>query len=114
MDLKSSAQINAEIFNLGPELFQTVSEELLEKGTVAATESEHAVNKVRLQSACDAVIAQAEFDLTKDHRTLWQDIWPRIVYAGTQSDKATKEIESMRALLPIFQDLDHFSPGQRV
>jgi len=114
MNIQSSSQINAEIFNFGPELFQAVCDELLKKGTVAATESEHAANKARLQSACDAVIAQAEFDLKKDHRALWQDIWPRIVYAGTNSNKAAREIESMRALVPMFQDLDNFSPERYV
>jgi hypothetical protein len=109
-----SALINSEIFNFAPVMFQAVCDELLENGTVATTETEHAANKVRLQTACDAVIAQAEFNLNRDHRALWQDIWPRIVFAGTNNVRAASEIESMRALVPMFNDLDHFLPERYV
>ena len=114
MNHRSSAQINSEIVNFGPAVFKAICDDLLENGTVADTERQHEANKVRLQAACDDVIARAEFDLKKDHRALWQEIWPRIVYAGTRSSKATEEINSMRALVPMFQDLDHFSPERYV
>jgi len=106
----TSARINAEIFNIGPDLFQAVCRELLEKATVVASAVQHEANKALLQAACDAVIEEAQIDPGLDHRALWQAIWPRIVYAGTLASKATREIDSMRTLVPMFQDLDHFSP----
>lgn len=111
---KTSAQINTEIFNIGPELFLTICQELLKKATVATSEIQHEANKARLQAACDSVINEAQINPNLDHRELWQAIWPRIVYAGTRASKATAEIRSMRALVPIFQDLDHFSPERFV
>lgn len=114
MAYNTSAQINAEIFNIGPDLFQAVCRDLLEKATVAASATQHEANKVRLQAACDAVIDEAQIDPALDHSALWQAIWPRIVYAGTRASKATGEINSMRTLVPMFQDLDHFSPERFV
>lgn len=110
MTYNTSAQINAEIFNIGADFFQTVCRDLLAKATVAASATQHEANQALLQAACDAVIDEAQIDLGMDHRALWQAIWPRIVYAGTRSSKATGEVNSMRALVPMFQDLDHFSP----
>lgn len=106
----TSAQINAQIFNIGPDLYTAVCHDLLAKATVASTALQHESNQKLLQAACDAVINEAQIDLSLDHRALWQAIWPRIVYAGTLAAKATDEINSMRALVPMFQDLDHFSP----
>jgi hypothetical protein len=111
---KSSAQINSEIFNFGPDLFNAVSRNVLLKATVAESKAQHEENQVLLQNACDAVINEAQIDLKLDHRALWQVIWPRIVYAGTRASKATAEINSMRALVPLFQDLDNFSPEKYV
>jgi len=110
----TSAQINAEIFNIGPDLFRAVCRELLAKATAATSETLHEANKTLLQRACDTVINEAEIDPDLDHRSLWQAIWPRIVYAGTRASKATEEINSMRALVPMFRDLDHFSPERFV
>lgn len=106
----TSAQINAQIFNIGPDFYTAVCHDLLAKATVADTAPQHVANQRLLQAACDAVINEAQIDLGLDHRALWQAIWPRIVYAGTLAAKATDEINSMRALVPMFQDLDHFSP----
>jgi hypothetical protein len=106
----TSAQINAEIFNMAPDLYQSVRRELLAKATVTTSAELHEANQALLQAACDAVIDEAQIDLGLDHRALWQAIWPRIVYAGTRASKATGEINSMRALVPMFKDLDHFSP----
>lgn len=107
---KTSAQINAEIYNIGPDFFQAVCRDLLTKATVAASATQYKANQALLQASCDAVINEADIDLGMDHRTLWQVIWPRIVYAGTRSSKATEEVNSMRALVPMFRDLDDFSP----
>lgn len=84
------------------------------KATVADSTPKHEANKALLQATCDAVINEAQINPDLDHRALWQAIWPRIVYAGTRASKATGEINSMRALVPIFQDLDHFSPERFV
>jgi hypothetical protein len=110
----TSAQINAQIFNIGPDFFTAVCHDLLAKATAADTPPQHVANQKRLQATCDAVINEAQIDLGLDHRALWQAIWPRIVYAGTLAAKATDEINSMRALVPMFQDLDHFSPERFV
>ena len=111
---KSSAQINSEIYNFGPDLFNAVSRNVLLNATVAESTAQHEKNQVLLQNACDAVINEAQIDLKLDHRALWQVIWPRIVYAGTRASKATAEINSMRACVPMFQDLDNFSPENYV
>lgn len=107
---KTSAQINVEIFNHGPALFNAVCSDVLSLATVADSKIKNEANQTLLQNACDAVINEAQIDLKLDHRALWQAIWPRIVYAGTRASKATAEINSMRAIVPMFQDLDNFSP----
>ena len=114
MIYRNSAQINTEIYNIGPELFKSLCEDLLERATIDSSQSQHEANKALLQAGCNAVINEAGIDPNRDHRALWQAIWPRIVYAGTLAAKATKEIASMRALVPMFQDLDNFSPERYV
>ncbi|PJI54583.1 hypothetical protein CTI14_13700 [Methylobacterium radiotolerans] len=37
-------------------------------------------------------------------------LWARIVYAGIKASIATAEISSMRDLVPLFRDLDHYAP----
>lgn len=104
-----SAQINAEIFNIGPALFEAVCEDVRLHATYAASAAEHAANQKQLERAVKAVLDDA-LPRTLDHRGLWQAIWPRIAYAGTRASKASAEIESMRRLVPLFQDLDHYDP----
>jgi hypothetical protein len=85
----TSAHINAEIFNISPNLFQAVCRDLLAKATVAASATQHEANKALLQAACDAVINDAQIDLGLDHRALWQAIWPRIVYCVFRTQSAS-------------------------
>jgi hypothetical protein len=104
-----SAQINAEIFNIGPALFEAVCEEVRLHATLADSSAAHAANQNQLDRAVKTVLDEA-LPRTLDHQGLWQAIWPRIVYAGTRASKASAEIESMRRLVPLFQDLDHYDP----
>ncbi|MEM5430573.1 hypothetical protein [Cupriavidus oxalaticus] len=113
MTNRFSAQINAEIYNIGPAMFNAVRNAVIQQGTTARTAADHASNKAKLSATVASILAEAApRDL--DHRALWQVIWPRITYAGTRASKATAEIASMRACVPLFGDLNHYVPGQYV
>jgi hypothetical protein len=113
MPNRTSGQINAEIYNIGPALFKAVRHAVMTEATHAATRAETNANRVKLGSAVDNVLAEA-IPNDIDHRGLWQVLWARVVYAGTRAAKATSEIESMRKLVPLFQDLDNYQPGRYV
>lgn len=106
----TSAQINAEIFNLGPSLFAAVCKDIKEKGTWSRSKEEHVDNQHLLEAAVQKVLQEA-LPRTLNHRGMWQAIWPRITYAGTLASKASLEIDSMRRLVPLFQDLDNYDPA---
>lgn len=113
MEKITSAGINSEIYNVGPAFFETVRTAVTELATRASTREVHLANKSKLNDAVSAVLKDA-IPKALDHRQLWQVLWPRIVYAGTRSSKATPEITSMRSLVPIFTDLDNYVPGRYV
>jgi hypothetical protein len=107
---RTSAQINAEIYNLGPALFEAVREAVLVQGTQAPSRAEHEANQAKLNAAVASVLDDARpKDL--DHDGLWQVLWRRVVYAGTLAAKATREIASMRERIPLFQGLRHYAPS---
>lgn len=105
----TSAEINAEIYNTGPALFEAIERAVVEEATRAGSQAEHRTNKAKLKKAVDTVLADA-IPTDLDHRGLWQVLWPRIVYAGKRASIATAEISSMRTLVPLFRDLDHYTP----
>lgn len=109
----TSAQINAQIHTLGPALFEAVRSAVMESGTVAPTRASHEANKSKLKGTVAQVLEEA-IPRELDHRELWQVLWQRVVYAGTRSAKANAEIKSMRDLIPLFQDLDHYVEGRYV
>lgn len=111
--MMTSSEINAQIYNLAPTFFEAVRSEVLERATLAPTIAQHRANQARLEAAVAAVLAEA-ISQDLDHDQLWQVIWPRVVYAGTRASKATREIESMRRLVPLFQDLANYVPGRYV
>ena len=113
MPNRTSAQINAEIYNIGPALFEAVQHAVMTEATRSATQAETHANQATLKAAVDNVLAVA-IPNDIDHRELWQVLWARIVYAGTLASKATSEVASMRKLVPLFQDLDNYVPGQYV
>lgn len=108
-----SAQINAEIYNLAPALYEAVRSQVIELATAAPSKREHEENKATLDAAISKVMNDA-IPKELDHRGFWQMIWPRITYAGTRSRKANEEIPTMRALVPLFRDLDNYAPGRYV
>lgn len=108
MQKSSSSAINAEIYNLAPALFQAVQSAVMESGTAATSPAIHEANKSKLKEAVAQVLSDA-IPKELDHRGLWQMIWPRIVYAGTRSSKATTEIKSMRTHVPLFRDMDNYA-----
>lgn len=109
----TSAHINAEIYALGPALFESVRSAVVESGTVAPTWVSHQANQSKLKATVAQVLEEA-IPRELDHRELWQVLWQRVVYAGTRSAKANAEIKSMRDLVPLFQDLDHYVEGHYV
>lgn len=111
--MRTSADINAEIFNLGPRFFEAVRRDVRARATVAGTPAVAAANRQRLDEQVAAVLDEAR-PRERDHDAMWQILWGRIAYAGTKAAKATQEIASMRALIPLFQHLDHYDPGRYV
>lgn len=109
MPSRTSAQINKEIFDTGSIFFELVRENVTNEATRGETPELHQSNRARLVSKIQAIVEGASRP-AQDHNGLWQVIWPRIVYAGTLAAKATPEIESMRNLVPLFQDLGNYSP----
>lgn len=109
----TSAHINAEIYTLGPALFESVRSAVIESGTVAPTRASHEANQSKLKATVAQVLEEA-IPRELDHRELWQVLWQRVVYAGTRSAKANAEIKSMRDLVPLFQDLDRYVEGRFV
>lgn len=113
MKSRGSAEINAEIYNVGPKLFEAIQRAVTEEATLAGNPAEHLANKAKLKAAVETVLADAvPTDL--DHRGLWQVLWPRIVYAGKKASIATAEISSMRNLVPLFRDLNNYAPESYV
>ena len=76
--------------------------------TRGASHVDHEVNQRLLESAISSVLKQAAYKPDRSQDELWQIIWQRVVYAGTLSSKATAEIASMIALVPLFKSLDHY------
>jgi hypothetical protein len=113
MTNRTSAQINAEIYNVGPALFEAVRDAVITAGTHAATQAENSANRSKLKTAVDNVLAEA-IPSDIDHRGIWQVLWARVVYAGTRAAKASSEIDSMREQIPLFQDLDNYVTGRYV
>lgn len=113
MSSLSSAQINAKIYNSGPVLFEAVRAVVFEHATADSVVSVHKSNQHKLIREVEEILAQA---ISRDvnHQELWQIMWQRIVYAGTLSRKASAEIKSMQALIPLFQDLDNYQSGRYV
>lgn len=111
MSSRSSAQINAEIFNIAPALFSAVRTAVTEGATLDRNPSVHQANQRKLTGEVERVLAEA-IPRDLNHRELWQVIWQRIVYAGTRSKKANEEIKSMRTLVPLFADLANYEPGR--
>jgi hypothetical protein len=111
--MTTSSEINAQIYNVAPTFFEAVRSEVLERATHAATIAERVANQQRLEAAVAAVLTEA-IPQDLDHDQLWQVLWRRIVYAGTRASKATREIESMHRLVPLFQDLANYVPGRYV
>ncbi|HDR8983575.1 TPA: hypothetical protein QDB15_000409 [Burkholderia vietnamiensis] len=109
MKSRASAEINAEIYNAGPALFKAIQRAVIEEATSAKSQAEHCANKAKLKKAVETVLADA-IPADLDHRGLWQVLWARIVYAGKRASIATAEISSMRNLVPLFRDLDHYTP----
>lgn len=109
MKSRTSAEINAEIYNVGPMFFETVQRAVTEDATRAESPAKHLENKAKLKAAVETVLADA-IPTDLDHRGLWQVLWARIVYAGKRASAATAEISSMRSLVPFFRDLDHYAP----
>lgn len=108
---RSSAQINAEIFNHGAALFERIRHLVQQEATVGtrkpgAPSSE--ANRRTLAEAVARVCAAPKEPLSADH--VWQVFWRRIAYAGTKAQKATTEIASMQSAW-IFRGLDAYSPG---
>lgn len=106
-----SAQINAEIFNLGPRLLEAVCAEIREKGTWSNSKAQRVENREKLEAKINQVLQNA-LPRSLDHQGLWQAIWPRITYARTVASKASREIKSMQAVVPLFRDLDHYDPDR--
>ncbi|PTW86012.1 hypothetical protein DBL07_24220 [Achromobacter mucicolens] len=106
---RTSAEINAEIYNLGPKFFEAIQRAVTEESTLAEIPAAHLENKAKLKAAVKTVLADA-ISTDLDHRRLWQVLWARIVYAGKKASIATAEISSMRDLVPLFRDLDHYAP----
>jgi hypothetical protein len=109
MKSRTSAVINAEIYNAGPALFEAIQRAVIEEATRAKSQAEHHANKAKLKEAVETVLADA-IPADLDHRGLWQVLWARIVYAGKRASIATAEICSMRNLVPLFRDLDNYTP----
>lgn len=106
---RTSAEINAEIYNLAPKFFEAIQRAVTEESTLAEIPAAHLENKAKLKAAVKTVLADA-ISTDLDHRRLWQVLWARIVYAGKKASIATAEISSMRDLVPLFRDLDHYAP----
>lgn len=107
----TSSEINAQIFNLAPEFFEAVREEVRSRATHAATHGEKKANQLKLEAAITEVMNEA-IPQEIDHAQLWQVLWQRITFAGTRASKATREIESMRRLVPLFRDLASYDPSR--
>jgi hypothetical protein len=106
--MRRNSEINAEIFNHGVIFFDSLCNEIRLEATRSASPIVHEVNKQLLESAISSVLAQAVYKADRSQDELWQVIWQRVVYAGTLSSKATAEISSMIALVPLFQSLDNY------
>ncbi len=113
MSSRSSAQINAEIYNIAPALFSAVRAAVIEHATFDKNPSIQQANQRKLTGEVERVLAEA-IPRGLNHRELWQVMWQRIVYAGTRSKKANEEIKSMRKLVPLFADLANYEPGRYV
>lgn len=111
--MRTNADINAEIFNLGPSFFEAVRRDVRALATAAGTPAVAAANRQRLEAQVAAVLDEAR-PRERDHDAVWQMLWGRIAYAGTKAAKATQEIASMRALVPLFRHLDHYVPDRYV
>ncbi len=112
--MKISAQINAEIYNYGQHLFNAVREAVKTEGTAANSKQEHEINQKKLENMIQGVLEQATFRNNLTYEDLWQILWQRVVYAGTNNVKATAEISSMKAKIPIFQSLENYVDGEFV
>jgi hypothetical protein len=71
MKIRISAEINAEIYNAGPALFEAIQRAVIEEATRAGSQSEHRANKAKLKTAVETVLADA-IPADLDHRALWQ------------------------------------------
>lgn len=109
MSNRTSAQINAEIYNFGPALFEKLCQAVTDEGTVG-----NEGNKLKLKEAVKCILEEAVTQKDMDHNGLWQVIWPRVVYAGTRSLKASAEIESMRSNVELFKNFDNYDPKDYV
>ncbi|HKU28096.1 MAG TPA: hypothetical protein VJQ54_21685, partial [Candidatus Sulfotelmatobacter sp.] len=59
MKSSNSAEINAEIYNVGPALFEAIRHAVMEEATRDASPAEHRANKAKLKNAVEAVLADA-------------------------------------------------------
>jgi len=103
MDIKKDIEKN------GLKFFEKLKATIVEIGTkpIPYNETEHNKNKEKLTKRIEQLCLQSKFDPNISTDDLWKKMYERIFYAGTKSDKATKEIASIEkfGVFDDFRDL---------
>lgn len=110
--MRTNAAINAEIYNYGTALIKAICTAVTNHATAADSATVHRANQEKLNSKITKLMGDVVFQPNMSHDDLWRVLWQRVVYAGTLAAKATTEIDSMAALVPLFKSLDNYNEAR--
>ncbi|MFL9911406.1 hypothetical protein [Paraburkholderia sp. RL17-337-BIB-A] len=103
-------RINAEICKYGYPHFRSLRKLVFKDPTADTDAKIHKENRRRLLAKIAETIARGAYNPEIGIDEFWKLAWARIVYSGTLSSKASREIDSMQNFAP-FRDFREAANG---